>query len=99
MGYIEQGELSEEGALEEEVPEPTKDPKKPKAVAKAAKEDKEDEEEDYLDLERTMVVKELPMQPIRKHKDEKSGVVTNFVTTEEALSDMTNNFKKLTGGL
>jgi len=58
-------------------------------------------EEAYLDLtpqleEQTMVVKELPVQPIRKHKDSKTGITTNFITMEEAITSIENNLRKLT---
>ena len=65
----------------------------------------EEVETDPLDLgveegiETTIVVKELPTQQIRKHKDEKTGKITNFVTIEEALTDMENYFRKLSGGV
>lgn len=37
-----------------------------------------------------VVVKELPVQQIRFSIDEKTGVKTNFITIEEALSDIMN---------
>jgi len=40
-----------------------------------------EKKEEYL-----QVVKELPLQPMRQHIDEKTGVVTNFITIEEALT-------------
>lgn len=44
-------------------------------------ETKPEEKEEYW-----QVVKELPVQPVRRHVDEETGVVTNFLTTEEALT-------------
>ena len=42
---------------------------------------KTEEKKEYL-----QVVKELPQQQIRQHIDEETGVVTNFITVEEALT-------------
>lgn len=50
-------------------------------------------------IETTVVVKELPTQQIRKLKDEKTGNITNFITIEEALTDMEKHFRGLSGGL
>lgn len=40
--------------------------------------------------ERTEVVKELPMQPLRKYKDE-NGDIVNLITIEEALNLIVNS--------
>lgn len=100
-GYQEP-EMKEQEVSEED---PNKEPGK-KVVQEKPEDHKDDE---YLDLgkgleeEEFMVVKELPVQQVRKVKDEKTGKVTNLVTTEEALSNLINqsdkNFEDLTGGL
>jgi len=38
--------------------------------------------------EEVMVVKELPMQPVRQVEDPTTGIITNFVTIEEALTKL-----------
>ena len=43
-----------------------------------------------IQTERTEVVKELPMQPIRKYKDE-NGQIVNLITIEEALNLIVNS--------
>lgn len=56
-------------------------------------------EEDSSELTNlTMVVKELPLQPVRKHKDEETGIITNFITIEESLTNMEKYFSDLSGG-
>lgn len=38
--------------------------------------------------EQVMVVKELPVKPVRRAIDEETGIITNFVTIEEALTNL-----------
>lgn len=45
--------------------------------------------------EKTMVVKELPMVPLRKQKGE-DGVIYNFVTLEEAVQRLNEQVEYLT---
>ncbi len=88
MGFDEEEEYDEEEVEEKPVK------KKPgKKVARKPEPKEQEPEEEW------MVVKELPTQPVRKYKDEETGVVTNFLTIEEALTDMENKFRTLTGGL
>ncbi len=83
MGYEEE-ELEDE---EEEVEEkPVKKPGK-----KGSK--KPEPTEQYL------VLKELPVQEVRSYFDEETNTTTKVLTIEEAMTQMTNEFKKLTGGL
>ena len=42
---------------------------------------KPEEKKEYL-----QVVKELPLQPVRQYTDEETGIVTNYITVEEALT-------------
>ena len=84
MGFDEEEEYDDE---DEEEEKPVR--KKPGKKATKKKEAKE----------KYMVVKELPTQVVRKYEDEETGEITNFLTIEEALSDMENHFKSLTGGL
>jgi len=44
-------------------------------------ETKSEKKEEYL-----QVVKELPVQHVRQIRDEKTGIITNYITTEEALT-------------
>ena len=41
--------------------------------------------------ERYLVVQALPTQKVRQTTDEETGIITNFVTVEEALSDIMNS--------
>ena len=83
MGYEEE-ELEEEEEVEQKPV--TKKPGK-----KTSK--KEERTEEYE------VVKELPVQQVRSSFDKETGINTNFITIEEALTDIQNHFKDLTGGL
>ncbi len=56
-------------------------------------ESSEEPEEEYL------VVKELPVQPIKSYKDPETGKVTNLSTMEESLTNIENHLRKITGGL
>lgn len=38
--------------------------------------------------EQIVVVKELPVQTVRQSTDEETGIVTTFVTIEEALTNL-----------
>ncbi len=84
MGFDEEEEYDDEEEEEEK-------PVKKKSGKKAPK--KEVADEKYL------VVKELPTQVVRKYKDEETGEITHLITMEEALTDMENHFRGLTGGL
>ncbi len=103
MGFDPEAEPIKQ-EVEEIVEEEVKEAVKPKSIVKTKKVKKE-VEDDYLDLgtqetiEELMVVKELPTQQIRKHEDEKTGVTTNFITIEEALTNIERNMRKLSGGL
>ncbi len=72
------------------------------------KEEPKDEAEVEEEKEEYLVIKELPVQPVRKYKDPKTGKVVNLLTSEEALTAIANDdalegmddyFKNLTGGL
>ncbi len=64
-------ETSDEEILVKEVVQ--KEPK--------VEETKTEEPKEYI-----QVVKEIPVQEIRRHLDKKTGVITNFITIEEALT-------------
>lgn len=79
----------------------SKQVKKPKGEVEEGVQDPEtpEEPEELEEEENFMVVEKLPVQPVRQVKDEETGKITNLITMEEAMTDMTNNFKKLTKGL
>ncbi len=79
---------------EKEEPE-EEEVKKPKPTKEKAKE----VEDDYLDLgkEKTIVVKELPVNALRKVKDE-DGNIVNLITMEESLTNIEAGIRKLIGG-
>lgn len=56
-------------------------------------EEEQEPEQEYL------VLKELPVQPVRTYKDPETGKVTNLSTMEESLTNIEKELKKLTGGL
>ncbi len=79
----------EEEEVEEEQPgEEVKEP-----VDEEAEEQEQEAEEEYL------VLKELPVQPIRKYKDPETGETKNLITVEESLTNIENHLRKMTGGL
>lgn len=47
-------------------------------------------EEPQKPKERWVVVKELPLQPMRKYKDEETGEIVNLITIEEYLTEQAN---------
>ncbi len=94
---IEEMEEVEDEELEEfeEVEEVEKPKKKVKKILK-----KKSKSEFDLNLEDiNLVVKELPLQPVRKHKDKETGITTNFMTIEESLTQIQKDLSKLAGGL
>ncbi len=102
MGYQEPKEPETKQEVSEE------DPNKKPGTKTTVKKPEDKKREEYVDLgegleEEYLVVKELPVQQARQIKDEKTGKITNLLTTEEALTSLISKvdkgFEGMTGGL
>ena len=64
-------------------------PEEVKEVKEEFEEVKEPTKSEKIEKHRWVVVKELPVQPVRDMKD-KDGTIVHFITTEEALTTIMN---------
>ena len=76
-----QAEINKSKEEIKELEKETSDKPEVETTEEEPEEAKPEEKKEYL-----QVVKELPLQPVRQHIDEETGIVTNFITVEEALT-------------
>lgn len=71
-----------------------KQEEQPEEIEEVDDVEKFEEEKPSKTKERIQVVKELPMAPLRRWKDPKTGEITNFITVEEALDEIINKVRE-----